>query len=153
VSDLMLLGVLQMPIEMVMSDTISTIQYIQRGHEAAERIKADVDLLEAANARIKALEAEVTTLRDGDTCARQCEGTAFRIEARQAKARITALESERATLLHDVEIHARDAERYRFARENIREGHELPGSFYLSDSGAGWDKTIDAALANQKQAG
>jgi hypothetical protein len=50
-SDLMLLGVLQMPVEMVMADPLSTLQYIQRGHEAAERIKADA-------ARLAALESE-----------------------------------------------------------------------------------------------
>lgn len=44
---------------------------------------------------------------------------------------------------------ARDAARYRFARDNIMEGHRLPGGFYLSDhSGANWDRTIDAALAD-----
>lgn len=44
---------------------------------------------------------------------------------------------------------AQDAERYRFARDNIREDHALPGGFYLTDKGAkkSWDKTIDAACA------
>lgn len=39
-----------------------------------------------------------------------------------------------------------DAERYRFARENVQEGYALPGGFYLSEKGGdSWDKTIDAA--------
>jgi hypothetical protein len=41
VSDLMLLGVLEMPAEMIMGSPISVMQYIGRGHEAAERIRSD----------------------------------------------------------------------------------------------------------------
>ncbi|KVP62165.1 hypothetical protein [Burkholderia ubonensis] len=38
------------------------------------------------------------------------------------------------------------ADRYRYARDNIQEGHELPGGYWLSDTGDAWDKTIDAAI-------
>ncbi|MGU7779921.1 hypothetical protein [Burkholderia sp. PU8-34] len=39
------------------------------------------------------------------------------------------------------------AARYRYARDNIWEGHELPGGYWLSDTGDEWDKAIDAARA------
>jgi hypothetical protein len=52
VSDLMLLGVLEMPAEMVMDSPISVMQYIGRGHEAAERIRSD-------GVRIAELEAQL----------------------------------------------------------------------------------------------
>jgi hypothetical protein len=45
---------------------------------------------------------------------------------------------------------ARDAERYRFARDNIRTDHNLPGMYYLSDTGKTWDKTIDSAMKEAK---
>ncbi len=35
--------------------------------------------------------AEIALLRTGDTCARMCEGTAYRIEARQLKAQVERL--------------------------------------------------------------
>lgn len=49
---------------------------------------------------------------------------------------------------------ALDAARYRWLRDNIQEDHSLPGSFWLSDTGGeSWDKTIDAAMAYQRQQG
>ena len=41
--------------------------------------------------RAEKAEASVSLLRTGDTCARQCEGTACRIEARSLQARIETL--------------------------------------------------------------
>ena len=41
---------------------------------------------EEAAEEIERLRAEVEMLRQGDTCARQCEGTAYRIVARQMRA-------------------------------------------------------------------
>jgi hypothetical protein len=82
-SDLMLLGVLQMPLDMVMSSPTLIFQYVRRGHEAAKRIKSDAVLLEqradqlldarrtaeywkaehnAANARIAELEAQIAAV-------------------------------------------------------------------------------------------
>ncbi|MGU7780696.1 hypothetical protein [Burkholderia sp. PU8-34] len=43
------------------------------------------------------------------------------------------------------------AERYRYARDNIQEGHELPGGYWLGDTGDAWDKTIDAVRAGESQ--
>ncbi|MBN3816792.1 hypothetical protein G3N57_09300 [Paraburkholderia sp. Se-20369] len=42
------------------------------------------------------------------------------------------------------------ADRYRYARDNIQEGHELPGGYWLSDTGDAWDKTIDAAIEDSR---
>jgi hypothetical protein len=79
----------------------------------------------------------------------------------QQAARIAALESERATLLHDVEIHARDARRYRWLRAKF-DGNDAELSFLRDDLPYGCNRifvdrelniAIDAALANQKQAG
>lgn len=42
---------------------------------------------QAAN-EIERLRAEVAMLRTGDTCARQCEGTAYRIEVQRLRARL-----------------------------------------------------------------
>lgn len=44
----------------------------------------------------------------------------------------------------------RDAERYQFLKENIREGYEFLDGYYLSDNPKGWDKTIDAAMKGLK---
>ena len=41
--------------------------------------------------RAEKAEASVALLRAGDTCARQCEGTAYRIEVRSLQARIETL--------------------------------------------------------------
>ncbi|WP_232341272.1 dATP/dGTP pyrophosphohydrolase domain-containing protein [Burkholderia pseudomallei] len=43
------------------------------------------------------------------------------------------------------------ADRYRYARDNIQEGHELPGGYWLSDTGDAWDKTIDEARAGESR--
>lgn len=78
-----------------------------------------------------------------------------------AAARIAALESERATLLHDVEIHARDAERYRWLSAKF-DGNDAELSFLRDDLPYGCNRifvdrelniAIDVALANQKKAG
>lgn len=46
---------------------------------------------------------------------------------------------------------AKDAERYRYARNNIKEDYMLSGSLWLSDQGGiSWDKTIDAAIQQSK---
>ncbi|MGX9694453.1 hypothetical protein ACTJNK_29220 [Achromobacter anxifer] len=45
---------------------------------------------------------------------------------------------------------ARDGMRYRWARSHIKTDHDLPGGYYLSDEGGvSWDKTIDAAMAEE----
>lgn len=45
-----------------------------------------------------------------------------------------------------------DAERYRFLKDNIQEGYELPGAYYIDDGDtSSWDKTIDAARAAKEQ--
>ena len=50
-----------------------------------------VDLLAAD--RIKSLIAERDMLRTGDTCARHCEGTAYRIELQRLRREIAAIDS------------------------------------------------------------
>ncbi len=42
-------------------------------------------------AEVRRQHAEIEMLRTGDTCARMCEGQAYRIEARQARAEIDRL--------------------------------------------------------------
>jgi len=61
VSDLMLFGVLQMPLDMTMANDVSRSQFHGRAQEAVKRIKSDA-------ARIKQLEAQVARLA---TAARQ----------------------------------------------------------------------------------
>ncbi|WP_447988308.1 hypothetical protein [Achromobacter spanius] len=49
---------------------------------------------------------------------------------------------------------AQDAERYRWLRDNIQPDHDMPGGFWLSDTGGdSWDKTIDAAMDYLRQQG
>lgn len=49
---------------------------------------------------------------------------------------------------------ALDAARYRWARDNIQPDHDMPGGFWLSDEGGeSWDRTIDAAIADQQGKG
>lgn len=49
----------------------------------------------------RALERENAMLRQGDTCARQCEGTAYRIEGRRLRHHLTELAkfADRAALV------------------------------------------------------
>jgi hypothetical protein len=102
---------------------------------------------------------EIIAALDGSTLATSKANAA--LEA--AKARITALESERATLLHNVEIHAQEAERLDFMIEK-EAGVWTNGWQWMVMQCAvedpdilGVGKTpreaIDAALANQKKAG
>jgi hypothetical protein len=132
------------------------------------------DALEAAAPRLTALESERDHLIatqaacDGGSCEHDgCQRkdlTGYRetaakwvAEFHAMKKRIYDLESERATLLHEVEIHARDAERYRWLRDNTTDEIPYRGWWQIAGS-AGADKSrldaaIDAAMANQKQAG
>ena len=50
---------------------------------------ATKDVLEMRK-QLSAKDAEIAMLRTGDTCARQCEGTAYRIEARSLKRQLAA---------------------------------------------------------------
>lgn len=55
-------------------------------------------------------------------------------------------------VLQSPEIRAlrKDAERYRWLKENIMEQYNLPGSYYLPDDAPEvWDRTIDAAMEQQ----
>lgn len=54
------------------------------------------DYASALRAHAESLQAEVERLRTGDTCGRQCEGTAYRIEARQQKNRAESAERKLA---------------------------------------------------------
>ena len=63
------------------------------------------------------LERENEVLRTGDTCARHCEGTAYRIEARKQKHRADVLAATirelRDVVTHDAETKADFIERVR----------------------------------------
>ena len=48
------------------------------------------ELREIDSKKLAAKVAEIAMLRTGDTCARQCEGTAYRIEARSLKRQLAA---------------------------------------------------------------
>lgn len=52
-SDLMLLGVLRMPLTMVESDPLTLIQFVGRAHEAATRIESDAKLIEQLRAQLQ----------------------------------------------------------------------------------------------------
>ena len=73
------------------------------------------------------LERENMMLRQGDTCARQCEGTAYRIEARRLRAalqRLTAAVGDLDIKLADDEIHRAYAEAKALLTPNV----ELTGA-------------------------
>lgn len=53
-SDLMLLGVLRMPLEMAMSDELSRAQFHDRAQQAADRIEADADAIERMQNQVSA---------------------------------------------------------------------------------------------------
>ena len=57
----------------------------------------------------------------------------------------------RAALLTATEGLVRDAERYRWLKANIRDGYSFGRGYYLSDESDGWDRTVDAAIAAQKE--
>ena len=52
------------------------------------------DLLWEAAKEMKQQAAEIARLRTGDTCARMCEGAAYRIEARQLRALLRECEDD-----------------------------------------------------------
>ena len=63
--------------------------------------------------RYAEMEAVIERLRDGDTCARQCEGTAYRIEARRLRSalqRLTTAVGDLAVEKADNELHRAYAE-------------------------------------------
>ena len=62
---------------------------------ATHELVSDDIALEAADT-IEALRTEIAALRSGDTCARQCEGTAYRLECRTLRARVAELEKDAA---------------------------------------------------------
>jgi hypothetical protein len=58
-SDVMLLGVLRMPIDLAMSTDESRTQYWSRGQEAADRIEADTRFIEELRQEIRDLIRQV----------------------------------------------------------------------------------------------
>lgn len=63
--------------------------------------------------RCAEMDEMIANLRDGDTCARQCEGMAYRIEARRLRAalqRLTTAVGDLDIKLADDEIHRAYAE-------------------------------------------
>lgn len=73
--------------------------------------------------RCAEMEEVITRLRDGDTCARQCEGTAYRIEARRLRAalqRLTAAVGDLDIKLADDEIHRAYAEAKALLTPNVK---------------------------------
>jgi hypothetical protein len=179
-SDLMLLGVLQMPVEMVMSSDLTMLQYVHRGHEAARRIKADAAIIEqqadqildarrtaeywkaehnAANARIAELEAQLAAVAP----AVDAQPVAWFIADDNGEVyRATGYEHERdqwRAVGHAVfplyasaqsEGLRKDAERYRWLRDE--------GDLSVRDVFGSWnphlndglDAAIDAALSQHK---
>lgn len=76
-----------------MSDTPWTERHKWDGELAYVVSAEEVKQFERnCNAKIAALEAENAALRTGDTCARMCEGQAYRIEARRLKGENAALQ-------------------------------------------------------------
>lgn len=53
-SDVMLLGVLRMPDELITGSPISLAQFINRAHEAADRIESDAAIIESLRADLAA---------------------------------------------------------------------------------------------------
>lgn len=54
-SDVMLLGVLRMPLDMVLSDPLSTTQFHNRAQEAANRIERDAETIRELIAALRSL--------------------------------------------------------------------------------------------------
>lgn len=73
------------------------VDRLKEAYEQAEKSARDLyakvipNIKEDHAAEIERLKSENTMLRTGDTCARQCEGTAYRIEARSLKAEVARL--------------------------------------------------------------
>lgn len=118
------------------------------------------ELIEQQAARIAELEQQVSMLRTGDMCARMCEGTAYRIGERQAKARVAELEallvkandswlalSSIAAPVADSAM-AKDAERYRWIRDD--EGAlEIEGVYVRASSADDMDAEVDRRIAEK----
>lgn len=97
--------------------------------------------------RYEEMEAVIDRLRDGDTCARQCEGTAYRIEARRLRSslqRLTTAVGDLAVEKADDELHRAFAEAKALLTPNVKlRGAEqaslaerpspTPGSAYSGD--------------------
>lgn len=73
--------------------------------------------------------------------------TAFEI-----KFAFAAFQAGRAALQSpEVQAWKRDAELYRWVKNNIKEGYEFDGGYYISDEDtSNWDRTIRAAMEQQK---
>lgn len=72
--------------------------------------------------RYEEMETVIDRLRDGDTCARQCEGTAYRIEARllrSALQRLTTAVGDLAVEKADDELHRAYAEAKALLTPNV----------------------------------
>jgi len=73
--------------------------------------------------RYEEMEAVIDRLRDGDTCARQCEGTAYRIEARRLRSslqRLTTAVGDLAVEKADDELHRAFAEAKALLTPNVQ---------------------------------
>lgn len=130
----------------------------QNADEFAEAFRA----IEQQAARIAELEQQVSMLRTGDTCARMCEGTAYRIGERQAKARIAELVAARTAYASEFPLNAdgepdvgnvhaniravkKDAERWNWMLANHRD--DMFAELMASE----WADEIDKRIAAEKE--
>jgi len=96
-------------------------------------------------AALAAKDAEIERLRTGDTCARACEGMAFRIMYQQEKARAERAEAEAAGL-------RADAERWRAVSAMMTHEHRgdaVGWTLSLVLPGDDPDAAIDATLTQE----
>jgi hypothetical protein len=102
---------------------------------------------------IEALRAEIAALRSGDTCARQCEGTAYRLECRTLRARVADLERQNKAARDDWfswderrEGLEKDAARYRWLRDNYGAHAAYSAAWFNQNDPALFDSDIDAEM-------
>ena len=132
-SDVMLLGVLRMPMP-DNPDPLTLRQFVDRARQAADRIEADAD-------EIERLRAEVDALREAnDTFARE------------------SILPDHLTIVEKTEVEAlrADAERYRWLRDNAVREKPL-GDKYIEfhcdfEAWNDVDAAIDAEIAEEREA-
>lgn len=72
------------------SDLVATMRGMEVDHEPDGWPAVRMRQISALCDEVERLRAENALLRSGDTCARQCEGAAYRIELRRLAAKLAA---------------------------------------------------------------
>lgn len=155
-SDLMLLGVLRMPIKTHNGPLSPLAQFVARAREAADRIEADAERIRALEAERDQLRAQLkAALAERDDANEEC---AVRIKERdQARAEVDALREANSTfasasILPDdkviadrAEVDALRADAARYAWVRNADGFALDRMMDKADTCVDFDALVDAA--------